>query len=67
MTRCESCTAKLGALSTLYVRGEVTREEWVKRAYQGVQAHHADWTTSQAWSYARSRAPFYPFQVAEPV
>lgn len=60
MIRCASCSDKLGALSTLFVRGEITRQEWSSRAYKGVQAHHAGWTMSQVWGYARDRAPFYP-------
>lgn len=61
MIRCESCSTKLGDLSTLFVRGEITRDEWAKRAYQGVQRHHPDWTLSEVGRYVIVRAPFYPF------
>lgn len=61
VTRCETCSAKLGALSTLFIRREIARDEWFARAYQGVQGHHLDWTIRQVWDYVRSRAPFYPF------
>lgn len=67
VNRCESCSDKLGALSVLFVRGEVDRAEWCRRAYQGVHAHHPDWALSAAWGFAKVRAPFYPFREPDPV